>query len=255
MVRAGEIEHGMLIADNAEAIWSWSSPAGRHRARRRADLIMRAVGLRSCDRVLELGCGTGLFTQKFAKAGCSIHAIDVSPALLDQAKAKTFSSPVTFGLDDAEELSFDDASFDVVIGSSVLHHLDLSIALGEIRRVLKPSGRIAFAEPNMMNPQIALQRNIPVLRRLAGESPEETAFIRWKIDQQLRDAGFRDVRIQPFDFLHPAVPKALIPMVRAFGGAFERLPGLREIAGSLIISGRRADAVDRSSLHTGVSPR
>ncbi len=249
MVRAGEIEHGVLIADNAEAIWSWSSPAGRHRARRRADVIMRAVKLRSADRVLELGCGTGLFTQKFAKAGCRIDAVDVSLPLLEQARSKTFDSPVTFRLDDAEELSFKDASFDVVIGSSVLHHLDVSIALPEIRRVLKPGGRMAFAEPNMMNPQIAMQRKVPLLRRLAGESPEETAFIRWRIDQQLRDAGFGDVRIRPFDFLHPAVPRPLIPVVKAVGGTFERLPGLREIAGSLIISGKRADV----SIHAEVT--
>ncbi len=239
MVRAGEIEHGAAIADRAETVWNWSSPAGQQRAARRAALVTKAAGLSPDTYVLELGCGTGLFTRHFATVGCRLVAIDVSPELLERAQTKSRSEYVEFRLADAEQLPFDGATFDAVVGSSIIHHLDVRLALREIHRVLKPSGRLAFAEPNMLNPQIALQRKVPWLRRWAGESPEETAFVRWKLARELRRAGFSEIRIEPFDFLHPGVPRTLIGAVQGIGGVLERLPAVREIAGSLIISAQR----------------
>lgn len=239
MVKAGEIEHSEKIADCAEAIWNWASPAGRLRAKRRARLIAEAAELSTGMRVLELGCGTGLFTQSFDKTGAHIVAIDVSNDLLDQARQKNVSSHVSFQNEDAESLTFGNESFDAVVGSSVLHHLDMDKALSEMRRVLKSGGRFAFAEPNMMNPQIAIQDTVPQLRSLLGNSPEETAFFRWSLGRQLRSAGFTRVQIEPFDFLHPAVPRSFIPMVRGMGYVCERLPFVREIAGSLIIQAEK----------------
>ena len=243
MVRTGEIEHGRKIAHDAERVWNWSSPAGQRRARRRASLIAIAARLGPDDDVLELGCGTGLFSESFAATGCRLTAIDVAPALLEIANSRRNAihapkprNQITFRLDDAESMSFHDASFDAVVGSSVLHHLNIDAALNEIRRVLRSGGRVAFAEPNMINPQIALQRSIPALGEWAGESPEETAFVRWRLVGQLKQAGFRSVRVQPFDFLHPTTPRPLIGLVRGMGRAMERLPLVREIAGSLLIS-------------------
>lgn len=240
MVQSGEIEHGRLIAHDAERIWNWSSPAGRKRALRRAALIAHHAGLRPGMRVLELGCGSGLFTESFARTGAAVTAIDISSDLLDVARNRTaWPLTVNFALADAEDLPFPNEHFDAVVGSSVLHHLRLLPATAGLFRVLRPGGRISFAEPNMLNPQIALQRSVPVLRRWAGESPEETAFIRWSLAHDLRRQGFEEVRIEPFDFLHPAVPRRLVPWVSRVGTVIERIPLLREIAGSLIIHGRK----------------
>ncbi len=239
MVRPGEIEHGQVIADKAESVWNWASPAGRQRASRRAALIIQTAKLKPGMRILEIGCGTGLFTRAFAAIGCQVDAIDVSPDLLAHTASKQIPGDVTFSLDDAEALSYEDDMFDAVVGSSILHHLDVSKSLAEMFRVLKPGGRIAFAEPNMMNPQIAMQRKIPLLRRLAGESPEETAFVRWRLVKQITDSCFESASIEPFDFLHPFTPRPLISLVRAFGATAERLPLMREIAGSLIISANK----------------
>ena len=245
MVRVGEIENGEKIVAQAEAIWNWASPAGKIRAKRRAQLISDAAELSSGTRALELGCGTGLFTRSFDKSGAEIIAIDVSPALLDRARKKNVSDRVSFHVEDAEALSFEDETFDAVIGSSVLHHLNMDQALREIYRVLKPGGRFAFAEPNMMNPQIAIQGKIPHLRRMLGISPEETAFFRWSLGRQLRRTGFTRVCIQPYDFLHPAVPRPFISVMRGVGYVCERLPIVREIAGSLMISARRTSGPHR----------
>ncbi len=240
MVRAGEIEHGELIAGKEEAVWHWASPAGRLRAERRAKLLVESAGVTADTDVLEIGCGTGLFTGVFAATGARVVAIDVSPPLLEKAMARDIDGAVTFRLEDAEQMSFDDHIFDAVVGSSILHHLDVERTIGEMHRVLRADGRIAFAEPNMMNPQIVFERSTPAIRRWMGASPEETAFFRWNLARQLRHGGFDRVRIEPFDFLHPAVPRPLIPLVRGVGEVLEQLPLFREIAGSLIISARRS---------------
>ena len=99
------------------------------------------------------------------------------------------------------------------MGSSVLHHLEIKEALRDIYRVLKPGGTIYFTEPNMLNPQIAIQKNIPWIKRKLGDSPDETAFFRWPLRRLLERTGYRDVRIDPFDFLHPKTPVALIDQV------------------------------------------
>lgn len=236
MVRSGEVEHGAAIAGREEMVWHWGTPAGRVRVTRRAGLIGEAAGLAPGMRVLELGCGTGIFTQHFAATGASVVAIDVSPNLLNLGEARRIGGDVRFQIDDAECLSFEGGSFDAVVGSSILHHLDTEAALPEIRRVLKPGGRIAFAEPNLLNPQIVFERSTPALRRWLGVSPEETAFFRWRLADQFRAAGFSAVRVEPHDFLHPSVPRPFIPIVRRIGGVLETIPLVREIAGSLLIS-------------------
>jgi len=72
-----------------------------------------------------------------------------------------------------------------------------------------------------------------------GDSPDETAFIRWKLKNVLKKAGFKDIEIFPYDFLHPSVPKSLIGIVKSIGFVTEKTPLLREIAGSLIIYAKK----------------
>ncbi|MDZ7343572.1 MAG: class I SAM-dependent methyltransferase [candidate division KSB1 bacterium] len=235
-----EIIHGqVLAARGAEDIWGWGSPAGRVRADRRAALIAEAAQLQPKNRVLEIGCGTGVFTERFAAFGCDIVAVDLSEDLLEIARKRPLSATqVCFLCKPFEECEIE-GPFDAVVGSSILHHLDLQTALPKIFTLLKAGGRIAFAEPNMLNPQICAQKNIPWLKRWLGDSPDETAFVRWALANTLRKVGFVEVRISPFDWLHPLVPSLLIGVVSRVGRVFERIPVIREFSGSLLIFARK----------------
>ena len=74
-----EVLHGRWLAErDAEQIWGWQTPAGQLRAGRRAELIISGAGLSRGQRALEIGCGTGLFTEKCAEAGVEILAVDIS---------------------------------------------------------------------------------------------------------------------------------------------------------------------------------
>ena len=96
-------------------------------------------------------------------------------------------------------------------------------------------GTIYFMEPNMLNPQIAIQKNISWIKPKLGDSPDETAFFRWPLRRLLEQIGYRDIRIDPFDFLHPKTPVLLINRVDQLGRFLEKMPIVSEFAGSLYI--------------------
>ncbi|MEA1896918.1 MAG: class I SAM-dependent methyltransferase [Bacteroidota bacterium] len=190
-------------------------------------------------KILEIGCGTGEFTKRIVPSGADITAIDISPDLLEVARETIPNATVRFHIQNVEKLDFEDGCFDVVIGSSILHHLNLKPALKEIYRVLKIGGVVVFTEPNMVNPQIWMERNIIFIRKLTNSSPDETAFTRWGLKKELINLGFKNVSIRPFDFLHPFTPSLLIPFISKIGNLVERIPLAKEIAGSLLICGSK----------------
>ncbi len=160
------------------------------------------------------------------------------PALPERARRRVAGA--RFVLADVSALPFRTASFDGVVGSSVLHHLDPDTALPEIHRVLASDGRASFTEPNMLNPQVALQKNVPAVKRWAGDSPDESAFFIWDLASRFRRASF-DVHVEPFDFLHPAVPSQLVRGISVVGRVLERAPLVRHLAGSLYVIARRRE--------------
>jgi len=231
---ANEIEHGRFLAQHgAGEIWNWEGPAGKLRWARRVKMLSNHI--RSGMTVLELGCGTGYFTRELARYGADIVAVDVSPELLEIARANCSAPNVRYEIQNACALSCRGAVFDSVVGSSVLHHLEINEALREIYRVLKSGGTIYFTEPNMLNPQIAIQKNIPWVKRKLGDSPDETAFFRWPLRRLLEETGFRHVRIDAFDFLHPKTPLPLLNTLRALGLFLENVPVISDFGGSLYI--------------------
>ena len=233
----------MLAASESEETWGWTTPAGQSRARRRADLIIGAAGVRPGRTVLEVGCGTGMFTESFAASGARIVAVDISPDLLAKALDRQLPADrVRFEQRRFESLAPSDPAirawaadgFDAIIGSSVLHHLDIPAAIGTCTRLLASGGRIAFAEPNLLNPQVWMERRFRSW--FPYVSHDETAIVRWELQRQLDRAGFSDIAITPFDWLHPSTPASLIRVVSGAGRVVEHVPGLREFAGSVLIT-------------------
>lgn len=233
-----EIKHGKFIAERGEEIWNWSSAAGKLRRDKRAKFFKDFLGNGS-KKVLEIGCGTGLFTQEIAKTNNLITAIDVSEDLINIAKERVVSRNVNFEIGNVHKTSFARGTFDYIVGSSVLHHLNVDGALQEFYRILKPGGKLIFTEPNMLNPLIALQKNIPWLKKKMGDSPDETAFIRWMLFRKMKNFGFDNIEIIPFDFLHPATPAALALGMKYISDFMEKVPLLKEIAGSLKITSQK----------------
>jgi ubiquinone/menaquinone biosynthesis C-methylase UbiE len=114
-------------------------------------------------RVLDVGCGEGLWTARLAAAGAHVDSIDISPGMVDvtrrRAKLLGFGKRVDARVMSAMRLEYPDATFDAVHGRDIIHHLDPGEFGKEIARVLKPGGVAVFRENNGTNGLLMLARN------------------------------------------------------------------------------------------------
>jgi SAM-dependent methyltransferase len=126
-------------------------------------------------RILEYGCGTGSLAFRLACGGArEVVGIDISDVAIEKARGEAHSrgvSHVSFEVMDAERLTFEDNSFDLICGSAILHHLDLKRCFEQIGRTLKPGGRAVFLEPLGHNPAINLYRWLTPKIRTPDEHP------------------------------------------------------------------------------------
>ena len=119
------------------------------RERRFRERIVELARLEPGESALDVGCGTGaLALSAKARVGPTgrVGGIDPSPEMVARARAKAAKARVEVGFETAtiEALPFDDASFDVVLSSLMLHHVTEEgrrQGIGEIARVLRPGGR------------------------------------------------------------------------------------------------------------------
>jgi SAM-dependent methyltransferase len=231
-----EKKHARVIIATDERNWGWSTPAGQIRWQRRLDYLTQALNDRSGN-VLEIGAGSGTFTADLAKAFQHLTAIDISEDLLAIAQGKAPSAKCLCM--DAHHLEFRESSFDAIVGCSVLHHLDWALAAKEFYGKLKPGGVIRFSEPNLLNPQIFLQKTIPSLKKKMGDSPDEYAFTAWEIRRVLKRAGFINITVIPYEFLHPSTPTAWIARVIELEEWLSKT-FFGQIGGSLLIEAYKA---------------
>jgi ubiquinone/menaquinone biosynthesis C-methylase UbiE len=121
--------------------------------------------------MLDYGCYDGWMTPRFLEAKpSSITGIDISESAIATANAK-YGDVAKFYTGDAHAMPFPDESFDLVTGRGILHHLDLKLALSEIRRVLRAQGTAIFVEPLGDNPGAKLMRAITPRARTTDEKP------------------------------------------------------------------------------------
>jgi SAM-dependent methyltransferase len=115
--------------------------------------------------VLDFACGNGIFSFKAARAGAAyVVGIDISGVSVASARRQAenlgIADRVRFVQADCEQTELPSGSFDVALCGGVLHHLDLSYALPELRRLLRPGGRLLAVEPLNINPFFQLYRKV-----------------------------------------------------------------------------------------------
>ena len=114
-----------------------------------AGRLVRFAGIAPGERVLDVGTGTGVVAVTAARAGAKVSALDLSPILIEEARTNgqiAGCDDITWTDGDAEDLPYADATFDVVL--SQFGHMFAprpDVVVSEMRRVLRPGGRVAFA--------------------------------------------------------------------------------------------------------------
>lgn len=219
--RTGEIEsspHKYIIAD---------SPV-RHSAA--YGQLMGLLEPLEGKRILELGCGLGELSVWLAKRGARVTAVDLGPDLVVAARvlAKVNGVDCEFRVGNIARLPFDTATYDVIVGWAILHHLteaDVVETIRECHRVLKAGGLVVFEEPVensavfdfIQNLFPAGQQGSPyyrpsILRRKAWASYVKAIDDRTMTSRELVAAGaglFQNIRLSPYGLL--------IRLTRLFG--------------------------------------
>ncbi|EMA54172.1 class I SAM-dependent methyltransferase [Halococcus thailandensis] len=134
--------HHTFDADRADKL----EDAGRRYRYVSGEELLWALAPDSSDTVADLGSGTGFFTDVVAPHADTVYAIDVQEAMHDHYAEKGLPDtvePVTTGI---EELPFEDGSIDGAFSTMTYHEFASDDALGELRRVLTGSGRLAIVD-------------------------------------------------------------------------------------------------------------
>jgi ubiquinone/menaquinone biosynthesis C-methylase UbiE len=173
-----------VAAGDYDAKWGIDfGPIGQRQVRAKLAKALGGFPERPFGEALEIGAGTGYFALNLLQLGLvgRVTATDISPGMLAtlSGSARRLDLEVRTVRTDAEQLPFDDESFDLVFGHAVLHHIpDPLRAFSEFRRVLRPGGMVAFCgEPSRYGDRLAALPKraggllAPGWRRVLGAAP------------------------------------------------------------------------------------
>lgn len=178
--------------------------------------------LKPSDRVLEIGCGTGLLMTRLKDHVAELVGVDLSPGMLEHARAR--------GLDvhesGANALPFEDESFDLAYSFKVLPHVqEIDGALAECSRVLKPGGTaiLEFYNPT----SVRGLRKALIRDRISGQTREDEVFTRFDglsgAQEMMTRAGMRPMSHKGIIVVTPFAQVHSIPLLGSFLRAAERL--------------------------------
>ncbi|WP_454619338.1 class I SAM-dependent methyltransferase [Bradyrhizobium cenepequi] len=205
---------------NADQIAYWNGPGGQRWADRQSaqdillapilDILIDRAKPTTGERVIDVGCGSGATTVAFAeKVGPSGHVlgIDVSGPMLERARQRaTPGLSLEYALADATVYPFAPASFELLASRfGVMFFADPAVSFANMRKALKPSGRLAFIcwrepreNPFFMAPLQAAYKHVPKLPQQGPEDPGPFAFAsEERVRRILGAAGFENVEMEP----------------------------------------------------------
>ena len=230
-----EKKHFDKMADLYDSNYTYNTPFTQYKIQKKMSALFDSHNSNGKIAILEIGAGTGEYTQHLAKlfSNASITAVDISPKVLAVAKKKCENfSNVQFKAMSAYDLPFKNGSFDIVCGFYILHHLDIPATVKEMHRILKQGGEGLFYEPNLLNPVVLAIKSIPYLKEKAGDSPDEWAInplkfqsylskfksLKWKTSEFVSLPSFIPLRFSIiFDELFTMLGS--LPILNLFGGS------------------------------------
>ena len=207
----------------------------------RALTVRHAFHVLPGERVLELGAGTGLWTEHLTEAlrgECPITAVVFDERFAEQLSARGLPNvEVVLVRDRLDDLPAE--SFDYVVGTAIICHDRYGENLRVLHRLLKPGGQLLFFEANFWNPQVLVKSVVKPVGRWAGNAECQIGMRRWKLVQEASRSGYVELEVIPYDILHPRAPAGLISAIQSTAYLLERVPAVRDLCGTLYVWARK----------------
>ena len=235
------------MESHREAYWL------RYPATSPSKLRWRAVAVRHCfhvlpgEMVLELGAGSGLWTEQLSlvlKGGNPITAAVFNDDLAASLEQRQLPNVRVVRVVEELTASFEPESFDYIIGTAILCHDQYAQNLQALRRLLKPGGQILFFEANHWNPQVFIKNAVPAIGRWAGHARCQAPMRKYKLMKAASHQGFTNIEVIPFDIVHPRIPRRLIQALQSFSYIAEHAPLVKELCGTLYIWAKKPGGPD-----------
>ncbi len=227
---------------------------------KRMRLLERFAGPLAKRRVLDCGCGAGEYVRALLARGADAYGVEFDERKLAAPSVRDAALEARLAVGDLEALAFPDESFDVALLNEVLEHVpDDAAALAEVRRVLRPDGRLVLLSPTRLYPF----ETHGVFWRATGDRVPHTLpgipwipmrlgarffhywarnYWPWELRALVERAGFRVIATaavwQTFENISGRQPRwlrVLRPLLRALCALCERIPGLRAFGVSQVI--------------------
>jgi demethylmenaquinone methyltransferase/2-methoxy-6-polyprenyl-1,4-benzoquinol methylase len=169
------------------------------------DEALSMIDIQRGDRVLDVGCGTGFATEGLLRYTDDVHGLDQSIHQMEKAFEKFGrNDDVRFYRGDAERLPFRNDAFDVVWSSGSIEYWPNPVAtLRELRRVVKPGGRVLVVGPDSPK-TTAFQKLADAIMLFYDEE---------EADRMFAEAGFVDVEHRVLQS-RPGSPRAIVTVAR-----------------------------------------
>lgn len=178
---------------------------------------------------LDYACGDGMNAMRAAKAGADLSiGIDISDVSVQIAKDKYKLDNIFFLQADAENTKLPDSSIDVVICSGMLHHVELSYAFPELRRILKPRGKVLAVEALNYNPVIKLHRKLTPQMRTKWEAIHILSLKDVKFASRFFDIG--EVKYWHITGIISPHLRSLAPVFESIDRILEKIPYIQRMA-------------------------
>ncbi len=225
-----------------ESYWRRNPKTSSLKLRWRALTVRHSFHVIPGQTILELGAGTGLWTEHLVSTLRGENPITAAVFNEDYAaSAKPLPNTRFVKVNDlAKDLPAE--SFDYVVGTAILCHDQFPQNLAALYRLLKPGGQILFFESNYWNPQVFVKNHVKPIGRWSGEAPCQVGMRRYKLMKAASHQGFTNVEIIPYDILHPRTPSFLIPLLQSTAFVMEHAPLVKEICGTLYIWAKKPGA-------------
>ncbi len=169
-----------LFDDWPEKYGQWfETPIGRLIRQYEGELILEMLQPGRGERILDVGCGTGIFTQDLISAGSHVVGLDFSMPMLQRAGRKFEGRPFNMIQGNMRDLPFGDNRFDKVVSITAIEFIeDGRSAVGELFRVTKSGGTVVVASLNSLSPwairrKVEAEKGHPIFRHAFFRSPED----------------------------------------------------------------------------------